>query len=100
MPTPKLLIPSGGLTGFGVAPDLLMLDFSSPEEAPEEFRAVPYFEMPREIKPGLSGSLLFLLQVVARWVYPEISFACPEMLKADLQLSCNICLYAEYDLET
>ena len=52
-PTPKKqLVVSGGLTGFGVAQDLLQIDFSAPEEAPEEFRAVAFYEAP---KPGLSG---------------------------------------------
>jgi hypothetical protein len=55
-PTPKKkIIVSGGLTGFGIAQDLLQLDFSPPEEAPEEFKAVAFFEEPKQIKPGLSG---------------------------------------------
>jgi hypothetical protein len=40
--TPQRLAVSGGLTGFDVAQDLLLLDFSSPEQAPAQFRAVPY----------------------------------------------------------
>lgn len=55
-PKKKILV-SGGLTGFGVAQDLLQLDFSAPEEAPEEFRAVPFFEEPRQVRPGLSGTI-------------------------------------------
>ena len=58
-PTPKKkLLVSGGLTGFGVAQDLLQIDFSPIEEAPEEFKAVAFYEEPREIKPGLSGGRL------------------------------------------
>ena len=55
-PTPKKrLVVSGGLTGFGIAQDLLQIDFSPPEEAPEEFKAVAFYEEPKQIKPGLSG---------------------------------------------
>ena len=52
---PKYVV-SGGLTGFGVAQDLLNIDFSPPEEAPEEFRAVPFNEKRVTIlKSGKSG---------------------------------------------
>ena len=86
---PKLLVASGGLTGFGVAQarrrrdtgcspavqlrccrprrpdayapqDLLALDFSAPEEAPEQFRAIAFNAHAEavQIRPGLSGLLL------------------------------------------
>ncbi len=86
---PKLLVASGGLTGFGVAQarhrrdarcspaaqlhccrparpdactpqDLLALDFSVPEEAPEQFRAIAFNAHAEavQIRPGLSGLLL------------------------------------------
>ena len=52
---PKYVV-SGGLTGFGVAQDLLHIDFSPPEEAPEEFRAVPFNEKRvTTLKSGKSG---------------------------------------------
>lgn len=61
-PSPKKkLVVSGGLTGFGIAQDLLQIDFSPPEEAPEEFKAVAFYEEPKQIKPGLSGTCLQLL---------------------------------------
>lgn len=48
---------SGGLTGFGVAQDLLHIDFSTPEEAPEEFRAQPFnAKRITTLKSGLSGA--------------------------------------------
>ena len=54
--TPQRLVASGGLTGFGVAQDLLLLDFSPPDQAPQEFRVTPYdtarVSTPR---PGVSG---------------------------------------------
>lgn len=50
--TPKSIVVSGGLTGFGIAKDLLQIDFSTPEEAPEEYRAVAFYEEPRSLKPG------------------------------------------------
>ncbi|KAK9842240.1 hypothetical protein WJX81_002174 [Elliptochloris bilobata] len=54
---PKLLVASGGLTGFGVAQDLLKIDFSTPEDAPEQFRAKPFDAGEAvEIRPGLSGN--------------------------------------------
>ena len=52
---PKYVV-SGGLTGFGVAQDLLNIDFSPPEEAPEEFRAVPFNEKRvTTLRSGKSG---------------------------------------------
>ena len=63
-PTPKKkLIVSGGLTGFGIAQDLLQIDFSPPEEAPEEFKAVAFYEEPKQIKPGLSGTIQLIQNV-------------------------------------
>ncbi|KAK9830377.1 hypothetical protein WJX72_011403 [[Myrmecia] bisecta] len=68
-PTPKeLVVASGGLTGFGVAADLLMLDFSTPEEAPQEYRAMSFNRggaAPRKqhsmdygtLDPGMSAEL-------------------------------------------
>ena len=51
---------AGGLTGFGVAEDLLCIDFSPPEEAPEEFRAMTFSapnvktgQLPSPGEPGL-----------------------------------------------
>lgn len=55
---PKYVV-SGGLTGFGVAQDLLHVDFSPPEEAPEEFRAVPFNEKRvTTLRSGKSGDHL------------------------------------------
>ena len=55
--TPQRLVVSGGLTGFGVAQDLLLLDFSAPDQAPQEFRTTQYdatqISTPR---PGVSGA--------------------------------------------
>eukprot|EP00884_Botryococcus_braunii_P012112 jgi/Botrbrau1/20901/Bobra.0135s0032.1 len=56
-PSPMKVVASAGLVGFNVAQDLLTLDFSTPEEAPEEFRAMPFNSQKSvEFKPGLSGS--------------------------------------------
>lgn len=43
---------AGGLAGFHVATDLLQLDFSPPQEAPEEFRAMT-FNAPQAAKGKL-----------------------------------------------
>lgn len=52
----KKYVVSGGLTGFGVAQDLLNIDFSPPEEAPEEFRAMPFNEKRvTTLRSGKSG---------------------------------------------
>ncbi len=52
---PKYVV-SGGLTGFGVAQDLLHLDFSAPEEAPKEFKAMAFnAKRITTLKSGLSG---------------------------------------------
>jgi len=52
---PKYVV-SGGLTGFGVAQDLLNIDFSPPEEAPAEFRAMAFNEKRvTTLKSGKSG---------------------------------------------
>ncbi|KAA6417542.1 MAG: hypothetical protein FRX49_12475 [Trebouxia sp. A1-2] len=60
-PNPDKFIPSGGLTGFNVAKDLLKLDFSSPEEAPEEFRAVVFNAPPA--KKGMRMPSLTALEI-------------------------------------
>ncbi|CAL5227048.1 g9946 [Coccomyxa viridis] len=53
---PKYVV-SGGLTGFGVAQDLLHIDFSPPEEAPEEFRAMAFNEKRvTTLRSGKSGT--------------------------------------------
>ncbi len=58
---PKYVV-SGGLTGFGVAQDLLHLDFSTPEEAPKEFKAMPFnAKRLTTLKSGLSGVQLRVL---------------------------------------
>ena len=55
----KAYVVSGGLTGFGVAQDLLNIDFSPPEEAPDEFRAMAFNEKKVTIlKSGKSGELV------------------------------------------
>lgn len=59
VPEKKVNVVSGGLAGFHVASDLLNIDFSPPEEAPEEFRAVAYNSAaPKEIRRGASGQQL------------------------------------------
>ena len=56
---------SGGLTGFGVAQDLLNIDFSPPEDAPEEFRAVAFNEKRvTTLRSGKSGRLQKLCEVL------------------------------------
>ncbi|DBB00990.1 TPA: hypothetical protein ACH3X1_000896 [Trebouxia sp. C0004] len=60
-PNPDRFIPSGGLTGFNVAKDLLKLDFSSPEEAPEEFRAAVFNAPPS--KKGMRMPSLTALEI-------------------------------------
>lgn len=52
---------TGGLTGFNVAKDLLKLDFSNPEEAPEEFRAVVFNAPPA--KKGMRMPSLTALEI-------------------------------------
>lgn len=62
-PSPTKVVASAGLVGFNVAQDLLALDFSTPEEAPEEFRAMPFNSQKSvEVKPGLSGMYVALFQ--------------------------------------
>ena len=58
--TPKKeIVVSGGLVGFGVAQDLLHLDFSPEEVAPPEYRAVAYnATVPQRLRSGGSGILL------------------------------------------
>ena len=52
----KAYVVSGGLLGFGVAQDLLNIDFSPPEEAPDEFRAMAFNEKKvTTLKSGKSG---------------------------------------------
>ena len=57
---------TGGLTGFEVAKDLMKLDFSTPEEAPEEFRAV-MFNMP-PAKKGMRMPSLTALEIQTQGV--------------------------------
>ncbi len=54
--TPQRFVVSGGLARFNVAQDLLNVDFSPPEDAPAEFRAVQYdSERITTLKSGVSG---------------------------------------------
>ena len=59
--TPKQdIVVSGGLVGFGVAQDLLKLDFSPEEVAPPEYRAVPYnAALPQRLRSGASGESVY-----------------------------------------
>lgn len=57
---------AGGLTGFEVAKDLMKLDFSSPEEAPEEFRAVTFNAPPA--KKGMRMPSLTALEIQTQGV--------------------------------
>lgn len=67
---------AGGLTGFTVAKDLMKLDFSNPEEAPEEFRAVT-FNAPRAKKGMRMPSLTALeIQTQGKLTYPLL-LLCP-----------------------
>ena len=56
-----VLILLGGLTGFAVAKDLMKLDFSNLEEAPEEFRAVTFNAPPA--KKGMRMPSLTALEI-------------------------------------
>ncbi|KAL0033640.1 hypothetical protein WJX79_009306 [Trebouxia sp. C0005] len=61
-PNPDRFIPSGGLTGFEVAKDLMKIDFSPPSEAPEEFRALTFTAPPMKKgqgKPALLASQIY-----------------------------------------
>ena len=59
---------SGGLTGFGVAQDLLNIDFSPPEDAPEEFRAMAFNEKRvTTLRSGKSGRPQKLCEVRSVW---------------------------------
>ena len=49
------------MTGFEVAKDLLKLDFSTPEDAPEEFRAVTFNAPPA--KKGMRMPSLTALEI-------------------------------------
>ena len=74
-PVPKYVV-SGGLTGFGVANDLMFIDFSPPEEAPEEFRATPYnAKKITTLKSGVSGTGI-VDQLVSRTSSLEWSATC------------------------
>lgn len=69
---PHLTLPpdvAGGLTGFAVAKDLLKLDFSSPEEAPEEFRAVTFNAPPP--KKGMRMPSLTALEIQTQGMAPS-----------------------------
>ena len=59
----------GGLTGFSVAKDLMKLDFSNPEEAPEEFRAVT-FNAPRA-KKGMRMPSLTALEIQTQGTFTQ-----------------------------
>ena len=62
--TPQNFIVQGGLASFEVAQDLLYLDFSQPERAPKEFRALPYNpERITSLSSGIPGVQVVLLQV-------------------------------------
>ncbi len=55
-PTPQRFVASGGLAGFNVAQDLLNIEFSPPEEAPDEFRSMEYdAERITTLRSGVSG---------------------------------------------
>ncbi len=57
--TPQSFIVQGGLASFEVAQDLLYLDFSQPEHAPEEFRMLSYNpERTTSLRSGISGMLV------------------------------------------
>lgn len=74
---PKYVV-SGGLTGFGVAQDLLHIDFSPPEEAPKEFKAMPFnSKRLTTLKSGLSGRAARHL-----WNYRVIADPNPESRRA------------------
>ena len=62
---------AGGLTGFNVAKDLMKLDFSTPEEAPEEFKAV-MFSMP-PAKKGLRMPSLTALEIQTQGAFVTMS---------------------------
>ena len=54
--TPQSFIVQGGLASFEVAQDLLYLDFSQPEHAPQEFRMLSYNpERTTSLRSGISG---------------------------------------------
>lgn len=53
---------AGGLTGFTVAKDLMKIDFSPPQEAPEEFRALTFSAPPMakgQGRPALLASQIY-----------------------------------------
>lgn len=57
--TPQQFVVAGGLGGLNVAHDLLNLDFSAPEDAPDEFRNVQYdSQRITTLRSGLSGTHL------------------------------------------
>jgi hypothetical protein len=78
-PSPMKVVASAGLVGFNVAQDLLTLDFSTPEEAPEEFRAMPFNSQKSvEVKPGLSGVPLAIMCLL-------VGHCCPLVVQEGIQ---------------
>ena len=91
-PTPKKrLVVSGGLTGFGIAQDLLQIDFSPPEEAPEEFKAVAFYEEPKQIKPGLSGALLSICRALYSIHMIPVTVGKKKRFRRSWGLCCGFC---------
>ena len=64
---------AGGLTGFAVAKDLMKLDFSNPEEAPEEFRAVTFNAPPA--KKGMRMPSLTALEIQSQGVLTRLALS-------------------------
>ena len=62
----------GGLTGFGVAKDLMKLDFSNPEDAPEEFRAVTFNAPPAKKGMRMPSLTALEIQTQGKAPYPRI----------------------------
>lgn len=78
-PDPDRFVPSGGMTGFDVAKDLLKIDFSPPKEAPEEFRALSFVAPPK--KQGYTRPALLASQI-----YHQGSFGAMDPASNDLYM--------------
>ncbi|KAL3162306.1 hypothetical protein ABBQ32_009993 [Trebouxia sp. C0010 RCD-2024] len=78
-PDPDKFVPSGGLTGFTVAKDLMKIDFSPPQEAPEEFRALTFSAPPMAKGQGRPALL-------ASQIYHQGSFGAMDPASHDLYM--------------
>ena len=62
--TPQSFVVEGGLASFEIAQDLLYLDFSRPEHAPQEIRRLSFNpERTISLRSGISGVQVLFLHI-------------------------------------